>query len=360
MDRAARGGHRRGRQDRPGPGRRQLSYGDAQVPGEAELAQALLGLTREYDPQRGGFGGVPQFPPSMVIEFLLRHHARTGAEGALQMAADTCERMARGGIYDQLGGGFARYSVDRDWVVPHFEKMLYDNALLCRVYAHLALHRLRTGPPGRPGDRRFPGPARAAHRRGRLRLRAGRRQRRRHRPARGGRVLRVDAEQLREVLGDSDADLAADFGVTEEGTFEDRASVLQLPQQEGVFDADRVLSVRERLLAARARRPAPGRDDKVMRCWNGLAIAALAETGAYFDRPDLVEVAVAAADLLVRRGCTWTTRGGSPAPARTAGWCNARGCWRTTPMSPRASWRWPRSPARASGWTSRDCSSTMC
>lgn len=116
---------------------RELSVGGDEVPGEQELAQALLGLTREYDPQRGGFGGAPKFPPSMVIEFLLRHHARTGAEGALQMAADTCERMARGGIYDQLGGGFARYSVDRDWVVPHFEKMLYDNALLCRVYAHL-------------------------------------------------------------------------------------------------------------------------------------------------------------------------------------------------------------------------------
>ncbi|NUO42197.1 MAG: thioredoxin domain-containing protein, partial [Streptomyces sp.] len=116
---------------------REISYGDAQAPGEEELAGALLGLTREYDPQRGGFGGAPKFPPSMVVEFLLRHHARTGAEGALQMAADTCERMARGGIYDQLGGGFARYSVDREWVVPHFEKMLYDNALLCRVYAHL-------------------------------------------------------------------------------------------------------------------------------------------------------------------------------------------------------------------------------
>lgn len=116
---------------------REISYGDSQAPGEEELAQALLGLTREYDPQRGGFGGAPKFPPSMVVEFLLRHHARTGAEGALQMARDTCERMARGGIYDQLGGGFARYSVDRDWTVPHFEKMLYDNALLCRAYAHL-------------------------------------------------------------------------------------------------------------------------------------------------------------------------------------------------------------------------------
>lgn len=116
---------------------RELSYGNASVPGEEELAGALLGLTREYDAQHGGFGAAPKFPPSMVIEFLLRHHARTGSEGALQMAADTGERMARGGIYDQLGGGFARYSVDREWVVPHFEKMLYDNALLCRVYAHL-------------------------------------------------------------------------------------------------------------------------------------------------------------------------------------------------------------------------------
>ncbi|TWV29165.1 DUF255 domain-containing protein, partial [Streptomyces albidoflavus] len=114
---------------------REIAHQGTRPPGEQELAQALLGLTREYDPQRGGFGGAPKFPPSMVLEFLLRHHARTGAEGALQMAQDTCERMARGGIYDQLGGGFARYSVDRDWTVPHFEKMLYDNALLCRVYA---------------------------------------------------------------------------------------------------------------------------------------------------------------------------------------------------------------------------------
>lgn len=116
---------------------RRPDYGKAALPGPEELAGALLGLTREYDAAHGGFGGAPKFPPSMVLEFLLRHHARTGSEGALQMAADTCEAMARGGIYDQLGGGFARYSVDREWVVPHFEKMLYDNALLCRVYAHL-------------------------------------------------------------------------------------------------------------------------------------------------------------------------------------------------------------------------------
>lgn len=108
-------------------------------------------------------------------------------------------------------------------------------------------------------------------------------------------------EQLREVLGEQDAEVAAQyFGVTEEGTFEHGQSVLQLPQQDTVFDAERIESVRRRLFEARAQRPAPGRDDKVVAAWNGLAIAALAETGAYFDRPDLVEAAVSAADLLVR------------------------------------------------------------
>ncbi|MEU6416197.1 thioredoxin domain-containing protein [Streptomyces spiralis] len=280
---------------------REIDFGGTRTPGPEELGQALLGLTREYDPQRGGFGGAPKFPPSMVLEFLLRHHARTGSEGALQMARDTCERMARGGIYDQLGGGFARYSVDRDWVVPHFEKMLYDNALLCRVYAHL----WRT--TGSELARR-------------VALETADFMVRELRTGEGGFASALDAdsddgtgrhvegayyvwkpEQLRDVLGPEDAELAAQyFGVTVEGTFEHGSSVLQLPQQEGVFDAERVASVRRRLLAARAERPAPGRDDKVVAAWNGLAIAALAETGAYFDRPDLVEAAVGAADLLVR------------------------------------------------------------
>jgi uncharacterized protein len=280
---------------------RELGHQGGRPPGEQELAQALLGLTREYDPQRGGFGSAPKFPPSMVIEFLLRHHARTGSEGALQMAVDTCERMARGGLYDQLGGGFARYSVDRDWVVPHFEKMLYDNALLCRVYAHLW---------------RATGSDLAR----RVALETADFMVRELRTAEGGFASALDADsddgsgrhvegayyvwtpaELREVLGEDDADLAARyFGVTAEGTFEEGRSVLQLPQQEGVFDAERIESVKRRLLAARAGRPAPGRDDKVVAAWNGLAVAALAETGAYFDRPDLVEAAVAAADLLVR------------------------------------------------------------
>ncbi|QNS04427.1 thioredoxin domain-containing protein [Streptomyces xanthii] len=282
--------------------RRELPYGDTRVPGEEELAAALLGLTREYDATYGGFGGAPKFPPSMVIEFLLRHHARTGAEGALQMAVDTCERMARGGIYDQLGGGFARYSVDREFTVPHFEKMLYDNALLCRSYAHLW---------------RSTGSELAK----RVALETADFMVRELRTNEGGFASALDADsedpttgksvegayyvwtpaQLTEVLGAEDAAVAAQhFGVTEEGTFEEGASVLRLPQTEGVADAGRVERIRERLLAARAGRPAPGRDDKVVAAWNGLAIAALAETGAYFGRQDLVDAAVCAGDLLVR------------------------------------------------------------
>lgn len=284
-------------------GERQLTHGSGEKPGEDELAQALLGLTRDYDATYGGFGGAPKFPPSMAVEFLLRHYGRTGAEGALQMAADTCERMARGGIYDQLGGGFARYSVDREWVVPHFEKMLYDNALLCRAYAHLwratgselarrvaletadfMVRELRTNEGGFASalDADSEDPATGAH-------------------VEGAYYVWTPG-QLREVLGEDDAELAMScFGVTEEGTFEKGASVLQLPAQDGpVADASRLASIRERLLAARAERPAPGRDDKVVAAWNGLAIAALAEVGAYFDRPDLIAAAVGAGDLLVR------------------------------------------------------------
>ena len=106
-------------------------------PSADDSAAALDALTRQYDYARGGFGGAPKFPPSMVLEFLLRHHARTGSADALLMAEGTLRAMAGGGIYDQLAGGFARYSVDADWVVPHFEKMLYDNALLARVALHL-------------------------------------------------------------------------------------------------------------------------------------------------------------------------------------------------------------------------------
>jgi uncharacterized protein YyaL (SSP411 family) len=282
---------------------RSIGYGDGgtpRPPGPEELGAALLGLTREFDARHGGFGGAPKFPPSMVLEFLLRHHARTGSEGALQMVEATCEAMARGGVYDQLGGGFARYSVDATWTVPHFEKMLYDNALLCRVYAHLW---------------RATGSEQAR----RVALETADFMVRELRTPQGGFASALDADsddgagghkegayyvwtpaRLREVLGEEDARAAAAyFGVTEEGTFEEGASVLQLPDTGTPLDAGRVESLRSRLLAAREERPRPGRDDKAVAAWNGLAIAALAETGAYFDRPDLVEAATAAADLLI-------------------------------------------------------------
>ncbi|MCM2426502.1 thioredoxin domain-containing protein [Streptomyces sp. RKAG337] len=282
-------------------GERQSAYGASVTPGAKELDAALAGLVREYDADNGGFGGAPKFPASMAVEFLLRHHARTGSEDALRMAADSCEAMARGGIYDQLGGGFARYAVDRTWTVPHFEKMLYDNALLCRVYAHLW---------------RSTGSELAR----RVALETADFMVRELRTHEGGFASALDADsdradgshaegafyawtpaELREALGEQDAAFAAaHFGVTPEGTFEEGASVLQLAADGAPGDADRVASVRERLLAAREERPRPGRDDKVVAAWNGLAIAALAETGAYFDRPDLVRAALDAADVLVR------------------------------------------------------------
>ncbi|MFF4404047.1 thioredoxin domain-containing protein [Streptomyces sp. NPDC001404] len=288
---------------------RTLAVDTSRAPGEEETHAALMGLTRDFDAVNGGFGGAPKFPPSMTLEFLLRHHARTGSAAALEMAQATCEAMARGGIYDQLGGGFARYAVDATWTVPHFEKMLYDNALLCRVYAHLW---------------RATGSGLAR----RIALETADFMIRELRTEQGGFASALDAdsddgsgrhvegayyvwtpEQLRAVLGEQDAALAAvHFGVTEEGTFEEGASVLRLPDTEELLDAARLASVRERLLAAREARPRPGRDDKVVAAWNGLAVAALAECGAYFDRPDLVQAATDAADLLVRTHMDWQAR----------------------------------------------------
>ncbi|MFH8746114.1 thioredoxin domain-containing protein [Streptomyces rimosus] len=286
-----------------------LAKGGQVPPGPEDLASALLALTRDFDAVHGGFGGAPKFPPSMALEFLLRHHARTESEAALQMVQATAEAMARGGIYDQLGGGFARYAVDATWTVPHFEKMLYDNALLCRTYAHLW---------------RVTGSDLAR----RVAVETADFMVRELRTEEGGFASALDAdsddgsgkhvegayyvwtpEQLRAVLGEKDAAVAAHyFGVTEEGTFEEGASVLQLPDTDDLVDAERIASIKERLRAARDARPRPGRDDKVVAAWNGLAIAALAETGAYFDRPDLVQAATDAADLLVRVHMDWQAR----------------------------------------------------
>jgi len=260
--------------------------------GELELAQAEELLAGGYDWQQGGFGRAPKFPPSMVLEFLLRHAARTGAEVALLMAEGTCFAMGRGGIYDQLAGGFARYSVDAGWVVPHFEKMLYDNAQLLRVYLHLF----------RATRSSFA--ERVARQTADFLLRdLGTEE--------GGFASALDADtdgiegltyawtprQLVEVLGDDDGRRAAELlEVTEEGTFEHGMSTLQLLAEPE--DAQWWEGVRHRLRVARDLRPQPGRDDKVVTGWNGLAIAALSEAGVLLDDSTYLEAARRCAEFL--------------------------------------------------------------
>jgi uncharacterized protein YyaL (SSP411 family) len=267
------------------------------------LDRSVDALAARFDQRNGGFGGAPKFPPSMVLELLLRQDARAGADNPrpLEMVTATCERMARGGMYDQLAGGFARYSVDAAWTVPHFEKMLYDNAQLLRVYAHVwrstgselaarvaretatfLLTDLLTPQGGfasaLDADALPPEADKGAH------------------PVEGASYVWTPA-QLAAVLGPQEAGWAAGvFAVTQDGTFEHGSSVLQLPADPD--DAERFARVRAALLAARANRPQPARDDKVVASWNGLAIGALAEAGALFEQPAWVEAAERAARLL--------------------------------------------------------------
>ena len=253
---------------------------------------AVAAALADHDTVRGGFGGAPKFPPSALLEALLRHHERTGSAAALEAVQRTGEAMARGGIYDQLAGGFARYSVDAAWVVPHFEKMLYDNALLLRGYAHWAR---RTGNPLA---------RRVTEQTARFiidDLGAG-----------GMYTSSLDADtdgvegltyvwtpgQLSEVLGDDDGRWAASvFGVTDSGTFEHGRSVLQLPADPD--DDARFERVRTTLLAARLIRPQPDRDDKVVTAWNGFAITALAEAAVALDRPEFLDAATHCAAALL-------------------------------------------------------------
>jgi hypothetical protein len=254
----------------------------------AVLDAALTRLDTDFDETYAGFGGAPKFPPSMVLEALLRHAHRTGSTAARTMVDSTCEAMARGGMYDQLGGGFARYAVDRKWVVPHFEKMLYDNALLLGVYA-------RWG--GSLGERV------AAETADFLLRELG--------TAEGALAAALDADsegeegrfyvwtpaQLAEVLGEADGGWAADaFTVTDAGTFEQGTSTLQLLKDPS--DVERLVDTRARLFAAREARVRPARDDKVVAAWNGLAIASLVDAGRLLGREDLVDAALRAGTLL--------------------------------------------------------------
>lgn len=240
---------------------------------------AVAAVLSDRDTVHGGFGGAPKFPPSALLEALLRNFERTASQAALEAVSHTGNAMARGGIYDQLGGGFARYSVDNAWVVPHFEKMLYDNALLLRAYAHWAR---RTDDPlarrvtAQTARFLLDDLADGAMFTSSLDADAD---------GREGSTYAWTPAQLNEVLGAEDGRWAATvFAVTRDGTFEHGTSVLQLPAD--VEDPQRLDRVRAALLAARLTRIQPGRDDKVVTSWNGLAITALAEAGVALGEPE--------------------------------------------------------------------------
>jgi len=278
-------------------------------PGEGLLDQAVRAMSGQYDATHGGFGGAPKFPQPVTLEVLLRHHARTAPPGGdatepLDMAVHTLRRMAAGGIRDHLGGGFHRYAVDARWLVPHFEKMLYDNALLARVY--LDAWRL-TGAPDLLevveqtlgyllADMRDAGggfySARDADSEGEE-----------------GRYYVWTAGQVLAALGEVEARLfMRTYDVTPGGNFEGR-NILWLPH-----DLDTVASAtgtdpealravlaeaRAKLLEVRAEREPPQRDEKVLVGWNGMALRAFAEAGGALGRADWTEAAATGADFLL-------------------------------------------------------------
>ena len=270
----------------------------------AILDEAVQGIGRQFDGEHGGFGGAPKFPQPSILEFLLRRYRDADDQRAAAMARLTLERMATGGIYDHIGGGFHRYSVDAVWLVPHFEKMLYDNAQLARVYLDASrafgngafalvasdifdyVLREMTSPEGAfyaTQDADTEGEE--------------------------GRFYVWTPEELRDVLGEEDADLAGRaYGVTEGGNFEGRTilSVAATPQQladeQGVALAEmqeRLAGIRAKLLDARHQRTRPGRDEKIIASWNGMMLRAMAEGSSVLGRQDLAETATKNAAYLL-------------------------------------------------------------
>jgi uncharacterized protein len=325
----------------------------------ADAVERAVGvLAEEFDPQAGGFGGAPKFPPSMVLELLRRFAVRPAEEGsttaqlvrqARHMLARTVQAMAGGGMYDQLGGGFARYAVDRGWVVPHFEKMLYDNGLLLALYARL----------GTPlGDR-------VTRETTEFLLRE-------LRTSEGGFASALDADsegaegtfyvwtpaQLVEVLGPDDGAWAADLlGVTDQGTFEHGTSTLQLRHPPADAAADRWHDVRRRLFAAREDRVRPARDDKVVAAWNGLAVSGLVAAWQRLGEQEWLDAAVAAGRLLV--DVHLVAPDGGPARLRRVSRDGVvgtpAGSWRTSGASQRASSTSPPRRPTPPGSTTPGC-----
>ena len=247
------------------------------------LGEAFQAISAQFDDGDGGLGGAPKFPQPMIWEFVLRYWKRTQNARARQMAHTTLTMMARGGMYDQVGGGFHRYSVDAHWLVPHFEKMLYDNGQLASLYLHgwLALGdpecrrvceetldyilREMTDPAG--GFYSAQDADSEGHE---------------------GKFFVWSEQELREVLG-TDAERAGQYWGVDRGTNFEGQNILYLA---GEPDAERIAPIRTKLYEARARRVHPLRDDKVLASWNGLACRAFAEAGRALGRPDYVAAAV--------------------------------------------------------------------
>ncbi len=257
------------------------------------LDAALVALEHEFDSRNGGWGGAPKFPQPMTIEFLLRMHVSTKDPRPLAMARRSLDAMAAGGIYDHLGGGFARYATDSVWLVPHFEKMLYDNAQLARVY----LHAWQV-----TSDARYREVVEETLHFVRRELRT----------ADGGFASSLDADtdgvegatyvwskaEIDAVLGEDAAVFDAAYGITENGNWEGQNILTRAA--DATDDEPRLPDIRRRLLEFRNTRPQPGRDDKILTAWNGLMIASFAEAGAAMGRADWTETAEHAADLLLR------------------------------------------------------------
>jgi len=266
------------------------------------LSAAVDELSKHFDATWGGFGQAPKFPQPMVIEFLLREHTRSGDAQALAMVELTLYRMAQGGLYDQLGGGFARYSVDAYWLVPHFEKMLYDNSQLARVYVHAWQ---ATGDPFyrriaeetldyvfremRHPDGGFYSSLDADS------------------EGEEGKFYVWTADEVRDALGDEAALFMQMYDVTDEGNWEGRnipRLLLQssdLAQKTGLDEADvemRIDAARSKLYDVRSKRVWPGLDDKVLTAWNGLMMAAFASAAQAFGRSDYADIATSNAEFL--------------------------------------------------------------
>ena len=268
------------------------------------LELAFSSFSRTFDSVNGGFGGAPKFPPAMSLEFLLRYHHRTGDERALGIVRHTCDKMALGGIYDQLGGGFHRYAVDAIWLVPHFEKMLYDNAQLIRVYLHLFQV---------TGEEFYK----------RIAIETLEYVRREMLDASGGFYSTQDADsegeegkffvwtpdEVNEILGEEDAPIFNFFyDVSERGNFEEK-NILNVRHTVGAaaealeITEGRLSQViargRAMLFAEREKRVKPNRDEKVLTAWNGLMLAAFADAAAVLGNDEYLEVAKRNAEFIL-------------------------------------------------------------